>query len=287
MAPLCAELRIGLPHHRRSLGSFCLSGPQSPFTLGLYQRALILSHLGSRFCALASYGAWCDRPYVVAARGLTAGLMAGVAMAINGCAECPKKQRKIDRLTEELQRLKQKLRYQERQATKGFFGSATPSAKRPVKTNTLPPTGPRCPPPKPLWQPTDREGDDDALFARHPPGARLRTAGLGPRERGGGLPPHGPRVCRHSGPADPVESFLARRMPLAEHGLCVPCWMFLAIRHCHPQDSTPRTNKLPACRHGGLYGQPPATTGTSPHDSPWHGLCPIGLYGMSYGTPIY
>jgi transposase len=139
MALLCAELRIGLPHHRRSLGSFCLSGPQSPFTLGLYRRALILSHLCSRLCALASYGAWRDRPYVVAARGRTAGLMAGVAMAINGGAECLKKQRKIDRLTEELQRLKQKLRSQERQATEGFFGSATPSAKRPVKVNTPPP----------------------------------------------------------------------------------------------------------------------------------------------------
>jgi transposase len=57
-------------------------------------------------------------------------------MAINGCAECLKKQRQIDRLTEELQRLKQKLRYQERQVTEGFFGSATSSAKQPVKANT-------------------------------------------------------------------------------------------------------------------------------------------------------
>jgi hypothetical protein len=65
--------------------------------------------------------------------------MAGVAMAIHGCAECLKKQRKIDRLTEELQRLKQTLRYQERQATEEFFGSATPSAKRPVKVNIPPP----------------------------------------------------------------------------------------------------------------------------------------------------
>jgi hypothetical protein len=32
-------------------------------------------------------------------------------MAINGCAECLKKQQAIDRLTEELHRLKQKLRY--------------------------------------------------------------------------------------------------------------------------------------------------------------------------------
>jgi transposase len=59
-------------------------------------------------------------------------------MAINGCAECLKKQQAIDRLTEELHRLKQKLRYQARQTTEGFFGSATPSAKRPVKANTPP-----------------------------------------------------------------------------------------------------------------------------------------------------
>jgi hypothetical protein len=59
-------------------------------------------------------------------------------MVINGCTECLKKQRDIDRLTEELQRLKQKLRYQQRQTTEGFFGSATSSAKRPLKANTPP-----------------------------------------------------------------------------------------------------------------------------------------------------
>jgi len=71
-------------------------------------------------------------------RALAAGRMAGVVMAINGCAECLKKQREIDQLTEELQRLRQKLRYQERQAMAGFFGSATPSAKLPVKANIPP-----------------------------------------------------------------------------------------------------------------------------------------------------
>jgi hypothetical protein len=64
-------------------------------------------------------------------------------MAINGGAECLKKQREIARLTEALQRLRQKLRYQERQATEGVFGSATPAAQRPVKTNTPPPPAPR------------------------------------------------------------------------------------------------------------------------------------------------
>jgi transposase len=60
-------------------------------------------------------------------------------MAMNGCAACLQKQREIDRLTEENQRLKQRLRYQERQATEGFFGSGTPSAKLPVKANATPP----------------------------------------------------------------------------------------------------------------------------------------------------
>jgi transposase len=62
-------------------------------------------------------------------------------MAINGCAACLQKQRVIDRLTEENQRLKQRLRYQERQAAEGFFGSGTPSAKRPLKANTTSPQG--------------------------------------------------------------------------------------------------------------------------------------------------
>jgi hypothetical protein len=50
-------------------------------------------------------------------------------MALNGCAECLKKQRELDRLTEELQRLKQTVRYQERQGMGWVFGSSTPSAK--------------------------------------------------------------------------------------------------------------------------------------------------------------
>jgi hypothetical protein len=52
-------------------------------------------------------------------------------MTLNGCTECLKNQREIDRLTEALQRLGQKLRYQGRHATEGFVGSAIPSAKRP------------------------------------------------------------------------------------------------------------------------------------------------------------
>ena len=48
------------------------------------------------------------------------------------------KQRRIDQLLEENQRLTAQLRYRQRQATEGFFGSATPSAQRPVKANSAP-----------------------------------------------------------------------------------------------------------------------------------------------------
>jgi hypothetical protein len=54
---------------------------------------------------------------------------------INGCPECLKKQRQIDALQEENQRLKQKLRYQERKAQEGFFGSSTSSSRIPFKPN--------------------------------------------------------------------------------------------------------------------------------------------------------
>jgi transposase len=57
-------------------------------------------------------------------------------MAVNSCPSCLEKQRQIDRLMEENQRLKQKLRYQQRKAQEGFFGSSTPSSQLPVKSNT-------------------------------------------------------------------------------------------------------------------------------------------------------
>lgn len=52
------------------------------------------------------------------------------------CPECLQKQQEIDRLREENARLKDRLRYQERTAREGFFGSSTSSAKVPVKANT-------------------------------------------------------------------------------------------------------------------------------------------------------
>jgi len=55
---------------------------------------------------------------------------------VNNCEGCLEKQRKIDQLLEEVQRLKAKLRYQERKDKEGFFGSSTPSSQLPLKANT-------------------------------------------------------------------------------------------------------------------------------------------------------
>jgi transposase len=55
---------------------------------------------------------------------------------VNNCEGCLRKQRKIDQLLEEVQRLKAKLRYQERKDQEGFFGSSTPSSQRPLKAHT-------------------------------------------------------------------------------------------------------------------------------------------------------
>ena len=52
------------------------------------------------------------------------------------CQQCLKKQRKINELEDEIVSLKAKLRYQERTAKEGFFGSSTPSSKIPVKANS-------------------------------------------------------------------------------------------------------------------------------------------------------
>ncbi|MHC4648612.1 MAG: IS66 family transposase [Planctomycetota bacterium] len=52
------------------------------------------------------------------------------------CKRCLDKQQKINELEEEIVSLKNKLRYQERTATEGFFGSSTPSSRLPVKPNS-------------------------------------------------------------------------------------------------------------------------------------------------------
>lgn len=55
---------------------------------------------------------------------------------INTCHECLEKQRKIDELKEELNRLRIKVCHQERKQKEGVFGSSTPSSKIPIKKNT-------------------------------------------------------------------------------------------------------------------------------------------------------
>jgi len=52
------------------------------------------------------------------------------------CEGCFEKQLKIDRLQEENEQLKARLRYRERAEKEGFFGSSTPSSRLPVKENT-------------------------------------------------------------------------------------------------------------------------------------------------------
>jgi len=54
------------------------------------------------------------------------------------CPGCLEKQLVIDRQKEEIARLKARLRYQERTAQEGPFGSSTPSAQIPIKPNTTP-----------------------------------------------------------------------------------------------------------------------------------------------------
>ena len=53
------------------------------------------------------------------------------------CGECFEKQQRIDRLSEENERLRGQLRYRERTREEGFFGSSTPSSKMPVKPNVV------------------------------------------------------------------------------------------------------------------------------------------------------
>ncbi len=59
-------------------------------------------------------------------------------VGVNTCTACFEKQREIDRLREEVTRLKGLLRYRERQEQALPFASSTPSSKIPVKVNTSP-----------------------------------------------------------------------------------------------------------------------------------------------------
>jgi transposase len=51
------------------------------------------------------------------------------------CRECEGKEKRIKELETDVKRLQAKLRYEERKATEGYFGSSTPSSKIPIKTN--------------------------------------------------------------------------------------------------------------------------------------------------------
>jgi len=54
---------------------------------------------------------------------------------VNNCPGCLDKQRRIDQLEEENQRLRDQLRYRRRKEKEGFFGASTPSSQIPVKAN--------------------------------------------------------------------------------------------------------------------------------------------------------
>jgi transposase len=58
------------------------------------------------------------------------------SMGVNTCPLCLEKQRRIDGLKDENRRLKEALRRRERNEKDGFFGSSTPSSKKPIKGNT-------------------------------------------------------------------------------------------------------------------------------------------------------
>jgi transposase len=64
--------------------------------------------------------------------------MAGSRTVLSYCPACLEKQRRINELEEEVLLLKDRLRYQERTAKEGPFGSNTPSAKVPIKPSALP-----------------------------------------------------------------------------------------------------------------------------------------------------
>ncbi len=65
-------------------------------------------------------------------------------MSPSYCPQCLEKQRRINELEEEIIRLKAKLRYQDRTAEEGPFGSSTPSSKVPLKPSSLPERQARC-----------------------------------------------------------------------------------------------------------------------------------------------
>lgn len=58
------------------------------------------------------------------------------AVEANLCQACLEKQREIDRLKEEIARLRVQLSQKKRRDKEGYFGSSTPSAQKPLKANS-------------------------------------------------------------------------------------------------------------------------------------------------------
>src|SRR4030042_4866311 len=52
------------------------------------------------------------------------------------CYSCFEKQEKIDKLEQEVQQLKAKMKYRGKKEKEGYFGSSTPSSQRPFKENS-------------------------------------------------------------------------------------------------------------------------------------------------------
>jgi transposase len=111
----------------------------------------------------------------------------------------------IDRQQQEIVRLKARLRYQERTAREGPFGSSTPSSKVPLKPNAAPESSPRRGGAQPGHRGYGRRSIPDAQVTR-----QLRVPGTGPCPYcGGPLDPKGSKV-RTIIDVDPVRKEVIR-----------------------------------------------------------------------------
>jgi len=92
---------------------------------------------GARTRPAAETGALCPGAGTAAGLSPPTGPSPVIQHSVHACRNWVEKQRQIDRLTEEVARLKARLRYQERTAKEAPFGSATPSAKQSIKASSL------------------------------------------------------------------------------------------------------------------------------------------------------
>lgn len=107
------------------------------------------------------------------------------------CSGCVDRQEIIDRLREENQSLKAKLRYQERKVTEGYFGSSTPSSKKPYKVQSSEANRQKRGGAKPGHQGNGRKSisnktADEIIELNAPevcPDCGVTTAGMGGRQR--------------------------------------------------------------------------------------------------------